>query len=72
MRRFLDSRAVDYCGSKAFLVNSLHALSGLSGDIDQLEQLQFGVLDVQVFIKAASFTPLSHDGQVIFGHVAHK
>lgn len=63
---------VDCYGSKAYLVNSLHALSGLPGDVDQLKQLKFGVLDMQVFIEAASFTPLCHDGQVIFGHVAHK
>lgn len=53
-------------------LNLLYALSRLSGDVNQLKQLQFGVQDVQVFIEAVSVTPLRHNGQVIFGHVAHK
>lgn len=69
---FLYCTDIDGHISRTFLVNSLHALSGLPGDVNQLEQLQFGVLDMQVFIEAASFTPLCHNGQVIFGHVAHK
>lgn len=50
----------------------LHALGCLPGDVDQLEHLELGLLDMQVFVEAATLTPLCHDRQVVLGHVAHE
>lgn len=52
--------------------DSLHALRGLAGDVDQLEHLELGLLHVQVFVEAAALTPLCDNGQVVLGHVAHE
>lgn len=57
---------------KLSLKHSLHALSRLSGDVDQLKHLEVGLLHVQMFVEAASFTPLRHNGHVCLGHVSHK
>lgn len=51
---------------------SLHALRCLPSDVNELEHLELGLLDVQVFIQTASFAPLRDDGQVVFSHVAHE
>lgn len=51
---------------------SLHALCRLPSDVNELEHLELGLLDVQVFIQTASFAPLCDDGQVVFSHVAHE
>lgn len=54
------------------LKHSLHALSRLSGNVDQLKHLEVGLLHVQMFVEAASFTPLRHNGHVCLGHISHK
>lgn len=54
------------------LQNLLHALSSLPGDIHELYDLEVGLQDVNVFVEAASLTPLGHYGQVVFRHVAHE
>lgn len=53
-------------------MDSLHALSRLPGDIYELDYLEVGLQDVNVFVEAAALTPLGHDGQIILRHVAHK
>lgn len=53
-------------------MDSLHALSRLPGDIYQLDYLEVGLQDVNVFVEAAAFAPLGHDGQIVLRHVAHK
>lgn len=52
--------------------NSLHALSRLTGDVDQLDHLKLGFDDVKVVVQAGAFTPLGHDGQLRLGGVAHE
>lgn len=52
--------------------NSLHALSGLSGDIYQLKHLEVGFLHVEVFVETAAFTPLRYNRKIVFCHVAHE
>lgn len=54
------------------LVYSLHSLSRLPGNVDQLEHLELGLLDMQVFIEAAAFAPLGHYRQIVLRHVAHE
>lgn len=54
------------------LKNSLHALSGLPGDVNQLDHLKLGLDDVQVVVQTGAFTPLGHDGQLRLGGVAHE
>lgn len=51
---------------------SLHALSGLSGYVDQFDHLELGLDDVQVVVQTGAFTPLGHDGQLGLGGVAHE
>ena len=53
-------------------MDSLHALSCLPGNINELEHLEVGLLNVQVLVEAAPITPLGHNGQVVFRHVAHE
>jgi len=50
----------------------IHALSGLPGDVNQLDHLELGLDDVQVVVQAGAFAPLGHDGQLRFGGVAHE
>lgn len=50
----------------------VHSLSCLPGDVNQLEHLELGLLDVQVFIEAAALTPLGHNRQVVLRHVPHE
>lgn len=52
--------------------HSLHALSCLSGYVDQLDHLKLGFDDVQVVVEAGAFTPLGDDGQLRLGGVAHE
>lgn len=52
--------------------HSLHALSCLSGNVDQLDHLKLGFDDVQVVVEAGAFTPLGDDGQLRLGGVAHE
>lgn len=52
--------------------DSLHALSRLSGYVDQLDHLKLGFDDVQVVVEAGAFTPLGDDGQLRLGGVAHE
>lgn len=52
--------------------HSLHALSSLSGNVNQLDHLELGLDDVQVVIQAGTFTPLGHNGQLRLGGVAHE
>lgn len=52
--------------------NSLHALSRLPGNVDQLDHLKLGLDDVQVVVQTRAFTPLGHDGQLRLGGVAHE
>lgn len=54
------------------LLDLLHALSRLPGDIDELDDLEVGLQDVDVLVEAAALAPLGHDGQVVLSHVAHK
>lgn len=56
----------------SLLLDVLHALSRLSGDIDELYYLEVGLQDVNVLVEAATLAPLGHDGQIILRHVAHK
>lgn len=51
---------------------SLHALSSLSGNVDQLDHLKLGFDNVQVVVQTGAFTPLSYDGQLWLGGVAHE
>lgn len=52
--------------------HSLHALSRLSGDVDQLDHLKLGLDDVQVVVEAGALAPLGDDGQLRLGGVAHE
>lgn len=52
--------------------NSLHALSSLTRDIDELDHLELGLDDVQVVVEAGAFAPLGHYGQLRLGGVAHE
>lgn len=52
--------------------NSLHALSGLPGDVDQLDHLKLGLDDVQVVVQTGAFTPLGYDSQLRLGGVTHE
>lgn len=54
------------------MADSLHALRRLPGDIDELDYLEVGLQDVNVFVEAAALAPLGHDGQIILRHVAHE
>lgn len=60
------------CFGIFFEGNSLHALSGLPGDVDQLDHLELGLDDVQVVVQTGAFAPLGHDGQLRLGGVAHE
>lgn len=51
---------------------SLHALSRLPGDVNELDDLEVCLQDVDVLVEAAALTPLGHDGQVVLRHVAHE
>ena len=53
-------------------IHSLHSLSRLPGNVNQLEHLELGLLDVQVFIEAAALAPLGHNCQVVLRHVPHE
>lgn len=50
----------------------IHALSRLSGYVDQFDHLELGLDDVQVVVQTGAFTPLGHDGQLGLGGVAHE
>ena len=50
----------------------LHALSSLTGDVDELKHMEVGLMNMGVVVEDASIAPLGHDGQVVFGHVAHE
>lgn len=63
----LDSRL---CSHQA--IYSLHSLSRLPGNVNQLEHLELGLLDMQVFVEAAALTPLGHNRQVVLCHVPHE
>ena len=52
--------------------DSLHALCGLPGDVDELDHLELGLDDVQVVVEAGALAPLSDDGQLGFSSVAHE
>lgn len=52
--------------------HSLHALGSLPGNVDELKHLQVGLLHMQMFVEATAFTPLCHDGEVLFRHVSHE
>ena len=52
--------------------DSLHALSGLPGDVNQLDHLKLGLDDVQVVVQTGAFAPLGDDGQLRLGGVAHE
>lgn len=54
------------------LLDLLHALGCLPGDVDELDDLEVGLQDVDVLVEAAALAPLGHDGQVVLRHVAHK
>lgn len=56
----------------SLLADSLHALSRLPGDIYELDYLEVGLQDVNVFVEAAALAPLGHNGQIILRHVAHE
>lgn len=51
---------------------SLHALSRLPGDVDQLDHLEFGLNDVQVVVQTGAFAPLGHNCQLGLGCVTHE
>lgn len=53
-------------------IHSLHSLSRLPGNVDQLEHLELGLLDMQVLVEAAALAPLRHDRQVVLRHVPHE
>ena len=50
----------------------LHALSGLSGDIDQVDHFKLGLADVQMFVETGSLAPLCHDCQVRLRRTPHE
>lgn len=50
----------------------VHSLNRLPGDVNQLEHLELGLLDMQVFIEAAALAPLGHNRQVVLRHVPHE
>lgn len=50
----------------------LDALSCLSWDLDQLDNVEFFLHDVQMSVQAGPFTPLRDDGKVRFGHTTHE
>lgn len=52
--------------------NLLHALSYLSRNIYELDHLETRLQDMDVFVEAAAFTPLGHNGQASLRHVAHE
>ena len=53
-------------------IHSLHSLSRLPSNVDQLEHLELGLLDMQVFVEAAALAPLGHYCQVVLCHVPHE
>lgn len=53
-------------------IHSLHSLSRLPGNVNQLEHLELGLLDVQVLVEAAALAPLRHYRQVVLRHVPHE
>lgn len=55
-----------------YLWDSLHALSSLTGDVDQLDHFKLGLNDVQVVVQTGAFAPLGHNGQLRLGGVAHE
>lgn len=60
------------CTSVSFHLDLLHALSSLPGDVYQLDYLEVCLQDMDMFVEAASLTPLGHNGQIILRHVAHE
>lgn len=58
--------------SRCWRSYSLHALSGLPGNVDQLDHLKLGLDDVQVVVQTGAFTPLGHNGQLGLRGVAHE
>lgn len=52
--------------------DSLHALGGLPGDVNEFDHFKLGLDDVQVVVQTGAFTPLGHDGQLRLGGVAHE
>ena len=45
------------------MVHSLHALRGLSGDFNGVDELELRLVDVDVAMKRRPLAPLRHDGQ---------
>lgn len=52
--------------------NSLHALSCLPGNVNQLDHLKLSLNDVQVVVQTRAFTPLCNDGQLRLRGVTHE
>ena len=50
----------------------LHSLSRLTCGVNQIQQFEFRLLDVQVFVEGRSFAPLRHNSQLGFADAAHK
>lgn len=63
---------VEFDSARCLKGYSLHALSRLSGYVDQFDHLELGLDDVQVVVQTGAFTPLGHDGQLGLGGVAHE
>ncbi len=61
-----------YIALKSFEYHSLHALSRLTGNVNQLDHLKLGLDDVQVVVETRAFTPLCNNSQLGFGGVAHE
>lgn len=68
----LGTRCTDPRPPTRQAIHSLHSLSRLPGNVNQLEHLELGLLDVQVFVEAAALTPLGHYRQVVLRHVPHE
>jgi hypothetical protein len=53
--------------------NSLHALRRLPRDFDGVDELELGLVDVDVAVQRRALAPLRHDGKdLLGGHAPHE
>lgn len=52
--------------------NSLHALRGLSGNVDENRHLELLLQHVQMLVQARAFAPLRDDRQPRPGYASHE
>lgn len=73
-KRKIDDISVSFSlvNHKRSFKDLLHALSRLPGDVYELDYLEVCLQDVNMFVEAAAFAPLGHNGQVVLRHVAHE